>query len=32
MQSFGSCDLLVWDDELYEVEAANARGQTQATM
>ena len=32
MQSFGSCDLLVWDDELYEVEAANPRGQRQASM
>ncbi|KAK2455320.1 hypothetical protein QL285_002787 [Trifolium repens] len=30
--SFGSCDLLVWDDELYEVEAANPRGQRQASM
>ncbi|KAK2455720.1 hypothetical protein QL285_003146 [Trifolium repens] len=32
MQSFGSCDLLVWDDELYEVEAANPRGERQASM
>ncbi|WJX23000.1 hypothetical protein P8452_12251 [Trifolium repens] len=30
--SFDSCDLLVWDDELYEVEAANPRGQRQASM
>ncbi|KAK2455504.1 hypothetical protein QL285_002949 [Trifolium repens] len=29
---FDSCDLLVWDDELYEVEAANPRGQRQASM
>ena len=32
MRSFDSCDLLVWDDELYEVEAANPRGQRQASM
>jgi hypothetical protein len=32
IQSFGRCDLLVWDNELYEAEAANARGQRQATM
>jgi hypothetical protein len=32
MQCFDSCDLLVWDDELYEVEAANPRGQRQASM
>ncbi|KAK2441901.1 hypothetical protein QL285_013137 [Trifolium repens] len=32
MQCFDSCDLLVWDDELYEVEAANRRGQRQASM
>jgi tetrahydromethanopterin S-methyltransferase subunit G len=32
MQSFGSCDLLVWNDELYEMEAANPRGQRQTSM
>ena len=32
MQCFDGCDLLVWDDELYEVEAANPRGQRQASM
>jgi tetrahydromethanopterin S-methyltransferase subunit G len=32
MQCYDSCDLLVWDDELYEVEAANPRGQRQASM
>jgi hypothetical protein len=32
IQSFGRCDLLVWDNELYEAEATNAREQRQATM
>jgi hypothetical protein len=27
-----SCELLVWDDELYEVNAANGGGQRHATM
>jgi hypothetical protein len=32
LQSLDICDLLVWDDELYEVNAANGGGQRPATM
>jgi hypothetical protein len=32
LQTFDSCEFLVWDDELHEVNAANGGGQSAATM
>jgi hypothetical protein len=32
LQTLDSCEFLVWDDELYEVNAANGGGQRPATM
>jgi hypothetical protein len=32
LQTFESCEFLVWDDELHEVNAANGEGDRAATM
>jgi hypothetical protein len=32
LQTLDSCEFLVWDDELYEVNAANGGGQIPAAM